>query len=199
MWLFPDDKNYQKAEKIFFHDKMWAATILKLFPPAVKPNHLTVFRFLATPVVVLLMYFEYYQIGLGAFLLVALTDTWDGSLARVKGEITEWGKVYDPLADKLLIGSMVFTIVLRFIGFWVAMLIIGLELIVIPLAWWYRHRGENIKSNAWGKIKMILEVVAVVVLLLSIVFNLESLLPFSEGIFYAAVAFATVSLLAHGA
>lgn len=198
MWLIPDDKSYQPAEKVLFHDKIWAATILKLFPAAVKPNHLTMFRFLATPLVVLFVYYGYYQIGLGAFIIVALTDTWDGSLARTRNQITEWGKTYDSLADRILIGAMIFTIVLRYIDFWAAMLIIGLEIVVVPAAWWHRHRGMEVKANVWGKIKMVLQVVGVAGLLLAIVFNIEALLPFSKGVFYLAIAFSVMSLWAHG-
>jgi CDP-diacylglycerol--glycerol-3-phosphate 3-phosphatidyltransferase len=198
MWLFHDDKNYQRAAKIFWQDRILAATILKLFPAAVKPNYLTIFRFLATPIVILLIYFDYYQVGLWAFLIVAFSDALDGSMARTRAEVTEWGKVYDPLADKLLIGSMVFTIVLRYIDFYAAMAIIVLEAIIIISAWWQKHNGHKVEANIWGKIKMILQVAGTVFLLVAIVFDFESLLPFGKGAFYLAIAFAIISLLTYG-
>ncbi|PIT94241.1 hypothetical protein COU00_00065 [Candidatus Falkowbacteria bacterium CG10_big_fil_rev_8_21_14_0_10_43_11] len=198
MWLFHDDKNYQRAAKIFWHDKILAATVLRLFPASVKPNHVTIFRFLATPPVMLLMFFDYYQVGIWAFLLVAFSDALDGSLARTRAQITEWGKVYDPLADKLLIGSMIFAIVLRYIDFYAAMVIVGLEAIIIISAWWRKHNGHSVEANIWGKIKMLLQVSGTVFLLLAIVFDFESLLPFGKGAFYLAIAFSIISLLTYG-
>ncbi|MFH1427651.1 MAG: CDP-alcohol phosphatidyltransferase family protein [Patescibacteria group bacterium] len=198
MWFIHDDKNYQVADKVYWHDKVLAATILKLFPRAIKPNHLTMFRFLATPLVVIFMAIDSYQIGLWSFLIVAFTDALDGSMARTRNQITNWGKIYDPLADKLLIGSIIFAIVLRYIDFWAAMIIIALEIIIIASAWWRKHNHYPVEANIWGKIKMNLQVLGVVILLFSIIFNVEQLFPFTAGVFYLAIAFAVVSLLTYG-
>ncbi len=192
------DTNYQKAEKLYFHDKIMAATVLKLFPSGIKPNHVTVFRFLTTPFVAYLMFFEHYIIGLIVFLLVSFSDAIDGSMARTRNEITNWGKIYDPLADKVLIGVAVFTIVLRYIDFWTAMIIVFLEIIIICVAWYRKKRGWVVESNFWGKIKMILQVSGVVILMLSIVFNWHELIPLASGVLYLAIAFAIVSLLSYG-
>ncbi len=192
------DTNFQKSDKLFFHDKLLAKTALKLFPKIVKPNHLTIFRFLTTPIVAILMLYEHYYIGLIAFLLVAFTDALDGSMARTRDQITDWGKVYDPLADKILIGSMVFIIILRYIDFWTAIIIISLEFIIISVAWVRKVKGIKIQANIWGKIKMMLQVAGVVILLLAIVFDLAALLPLASGVLYLAIAFAVVSLLTYG-
>ncbi len=192
------DTNFQKAEKIYFHDKLMAATVLKLFPIGIKPNHVTVFRFLATPFVAYLLFFDHYSVGLIFFLLVSSTDAIDGSMARVRDEITNWGKIYDPLADKILIGVAVFTIVLRYIDFWTAMIIIFLEAIIIPIAWYRKKTGRVVESNFWGKMKMILQVLGVVILLLSIIFSWQDLIPLASGVLYLAIAFAIVSLLSYG-
>lgn len=189
---------YQKAERFYWHDRILEKTILRLFPKSVRPNHLTAARFLLTPVVVILMLDERYYIGLYAFLIVAFTDALDGSMARTRGQITEWGKAYDPLADKILIGSMVFIIVLRYIDFWTALVIILLEIIIIMTAWVRKRKGAEIQANIWGKVKMILQTLGVVILLAAIIFNWASLLPFASGVLYLAIAFAVVSLLTYG-
>ncbi|MBU4375451.1 CDP-alcohol phosphatidyltransferase family protein [Patescibacteria group bacterium] len=190
--------NFEPAEEIYWHDRILAKTVLKFFPKFIIPNHITVFRFLATPVVAALMFYEHYYIGLFAFLLVAFTDALDGSMARTRNQITEWGKIYDPLADKILIASMVFIIVLRYIDFWTAIIIIGLEIIIIFTAWVRKSNGKSVQANWWGKIKMCLQVLGVVILLLSIVFDWAALLPFASGVLYLAIAFAIVSLLTYG-
>ena len=192
------EHNFQKAEKLTWYDNLLAKTFLKLFPKCVLPNYITIFRFFATPAVVVLMLCEHYYVGLIAFLIVAFTDALDGAMARTRNQITEWGKVYDPLADKILIGSMVFIIVLRYIDFWTAMVIIGLEFIIILTAWIRMKIGAKVQANVWGKIKMNLQVLGVVILLLSIVFNWAALLPFASGVLYLAIAFAIVSLLTYG-
>lgn len=192
------DSNFQTADKIYWHDRILAKTILKLFPRRVLPNHITVFRFLATPFVAALMFYERYSIGLLAFLLVAFTDTLDGSMARIRNQITEWGKIYDPLADKILIGSMVFIIVLKYIDLWTALVIIGLEIIIIITAWIRMIKGYKVQANLWGKIKMNLQVLGVVILLFSIIFNWAALLPLASTTLYLAIAFAIVSLASFG-
>jgi len=190
--------NFEKAEYVMWTDKLLALTILKIFSKKVLPNHITAFRFIATPFVAFLMFYESYTIGLVAFLVVAFTDAIDGAMARTRNQITNWGKVYDPLADKVLIGSMVFIIILRYVDFWTAMIIIGLEIIIIFSAWRKKKKGEIIQANMWGKIKMGLQVAGVVVLLLGIVFDWQSFLPLASGVLYLAIAFAIVSLLTYG-
>ena len=190
--------SFEPAEEIYWHDKILAKTVLRLFPKFVLPNHITVFRFIATPAVAVLVSYEQYYIGLIAFLIVAFTDALDGAMARTRNQITEWGKIYDPLADKILIGSMVFIIVLRYIDFWTAIIIIGLEFIIILTAWIRMRIGAKVQANLWGKIKMWLQVIGVVILLLSIIFNWAALLPFASGVLYLAIAFAIVSLLTYG-
>lgn len=191
------DHKFEKAEKIFFHDKILAKTILPFFPKFILPNHITVFRFLATPLLVILMLNENYLIGLAAFLIISFTDAIDGSMARIRNQVTSWGRIYDPLADKILIGSMVFVIILQF-DFWTSILIIFLEIVIIFTAWLRKRRGEMIQANIWGKIKMLLQVLGVIILLLSMVFDWAALLPFASGTLYLAIAFAIVSLLSHG-
>ncbi len=191
-------KEFENAERIFWHDKIMAVTVLRLIPCSILPNHITIFRIIATPMVAILMFYGNYTIGLAAFLFVAFTDAIDGSLARVRNQVTEWGKVYDPLADKLLIGSMVFIIVLRYIDVLTSLIIVGLEFAFISAAWVRKQEGRRIEANVWGKIKMLLQVLGVTALLFSVIYNLAALLPFASGFLYLAIAFAIVSLLTHG-
>ncbi|MDD4332826.1 MAG: CDP-alcohol phosphatidyltransferase family protein [Patescibacteria group bacterium] len=192
------DTNYQAAEKFFPQDKILAKTALKLFPKSITPNHITVFRFLASPIVGILMLCDSFVVGLVAFLLVAFSDALDGSMARTRNQITNWGKIYDPLADKILIACAIFTIVLRYVDLWTSLIIIILETIIVLVAWRRKERGGKVEANIWGKIKMCLQVLGVTILLISIVFDWAGLLPFASGTLYLAIAFAIVSLLSYG-
>jgi len=188
----------EEKPKLYFFDKVFALTFLRLIPRSVKPNHLTVFRFLTVPFVVILLWGEHYWWGMAFFLVSALSDALDGAMARVRDQITTWGKIYDPLADKLLICSAVVILVMRWVDFYAALIIVGLEILMIAIAIFKKWRGiVEIQANVWGKIKMVLQVVGVVVLLVSLVFNLETLLPASRGVFYLAIAFAIVSLFTY--
>jgi len=190
--------SFEKADKIFFHDRILEKTILKFFPKFIKPNHITIFRFLVTPFVIYLMATQRYTIGLLAFLLTAFTDALDGSMARTRNQITRWGRIYDPVADKILVGSMVFIIVLKYLDPLVAYLIVFIEIIIVITAWIRLRFGYKVEANIWGKIKMNLQVLGVAILLLSIIFNWADLLPFASGSLYIAIAFAIVSLLTYG-
>lgn len=189
---------FQKAEKVYFHDKLLATSILKIFPDFIKPNHITLFRFAATPVVALLLVLDYYSLAFVSFMLVAFSDALDGSMARSKDQITEWGKVYDPLADKVLIATMIFLIVLKELGFWVSVVIIALEIVIIIAAWIRKHEGGVVQANWFGKTKMILQVFGVSFLMLSAILGLSEVLPYISGMFYLAIVFAVISLLTHG-
>lgn len=184
--------------RIYPHDRLLERTILRMIPRSVKPNHVTVARLLLTPVVVIILMSGDYLTGLIAFLMVAFTDAIDGSMARTRDQITDWGKIYDPIADKILIGSAVFILVLRYIDFWTAIMIIGIEAAIIIFAWVRKVRGGKVEANIWGKIKMNLQVLGVSILLLSISLDIEKLMPFASGALYLAIAFAIISLLTYG-
>lgn len=190
---------FEKADKFFWHDKFLNKVFLRFIPYFILPNHITVFRFLTTPLLIFLMLVEEYYIGLGAFLFVAFSDAVDGSLARIRSQVTEWGRIYDPLADKFLIGSMVFVIVYKYIDPLTAFLIVGVEIFIIFQAWRRIKQNKYVQANGYGKIKMCLQVIGVAVLLLAVIYHLDVLLPFVSGTFYLAIAFAVISLWHHGA
>lgn len=183
---------------MYFFDKVFAATLLPLIPRRLRPNHLTVFRFLTVPVVAAMFWTGHYWWGLGIFLVSALSDALDGAMARVRDQVTEWGKVYDPLADKLLICTAVFILVLKYVDFYAAWVIIVLEIFIVSAALYKKRRGGKVQANVWGKVKMILQVIGVVVLLFSLLLNVEALMPASRGAFYLAIAFGIVSLFTYG-
>lgn len=184
--------------EITIFDRLLAKTVLRLIPQSVKPNHITVARLILTPAVVLLLWLDHYWIGLILFLLTAFTDAIDGALARTRDQITDWGKMFDPFADKLLICSTVFIIILKYVDIWAGWVIIFLEILIIIAALIQKKMGRVVQANLWGKIKMNLQVLGVVLLLISIVFQWEHLLPVSQGLLYTAAAFGILSLFSYG-
>jgi CDP-diacylglycerol--glycerol-3-phosphate 3-phosphatidyltransferase len=185
--------------KLYFFDKVFKYTILRLIPCRVMPNHLTVVRFLMTPFIVFLLWQGSHWWGLILFLIAASTDALDGAMARTRNQITEWGKVYDPLADKLLICSVIFVLLLKYVDFYAAWIIIIIEFFIVLTALIKKQKGKEIKSNFWGKMKMILQVAGVVFMLLAIVFNFDALVPISRNVLYLSIGFAIISLFTYSA
>lgn len=96
------------------------------------PNMLTMFRLALVPVYwVLMMGYRLNYWALGVFVLATLTDVLDGFLARRYNQITDFGKLMDPLADKLMTLSVLFTLLLRHIIPWVPVALLGLKELIM--------------------------------------------------------------------
>src|SRR5689334_8978223 len=151
--------------KIYPHDRVLAATLLKLVPKETTPNQITVLRMFMTPAVIWFLHEERYDLATPLFFVTALTDMLDGSLARTRDQVTKWGIMWDPIADKLLIGSVAILLLTRHFPPTLTAIIIGLEAAFLA-GGWYRHlQGETVAANWWGKLKMLCQVVGVMLYL----------------------------------
>jgi CDP-diacylglycerol--glycerol-3-phosphate 3-phosphatidyltransferase len=134
------------------------------------PNFLTVLRIFAIPalVIVLVSDFRGWEIaGFLIFLFASLTDLLDGFWARRKQQITVFGQLLDPMADKLLIASALICLVeRRIVPAWMAVIIIGREIAVTGFRAIASSRGHNIPASALGKLKMTIETVTLCLLIL---------------------------------
>ena len=133
------------------------------------PNALTLIRILLVPVVVVALLDETPNGDLLAaivFALASVTDWVDGYLARSRGSITTFGKLMDPLADKLLIVAALISLVsLGRLQAWVAMVIIARELAVTMSRMAATGQGVVIAANRWGKVKTALQVLMIFLLI----------------------------------
>lgn len=184
--------------RLFPHDRVMAKTVLRLIPLWIKPNHVTVLRLLLIPVVLYFMWLENWKIALPLFVLTAFTDAIDGSLARMRKQITLWGTVVDPIADKLLIGSVVVLFVAQAINLWFALVILFIELLIAFGALIRQRRGLYSSANEYGKLKMLFQVLGVSLLLLAKLLGIKLVVPFATGTLAIAIIFAIVSLLTYG-
>ncbi|MGE0813931.1 MAG: CDP-diacylglycerol--glycerol-3-phosphate 3-phosphatidyltransferase [Vicinamibacterales bacterium] len=141
------------------------------------PNALTVVRIFLVPllVVVLLTKFEGRAVAgvhvefvaAAIFGLASLTDWLDGYLARRRQQVTWVGQVLDPIADKLLISATLVSLVqIDLAPAWMVAVIIGRELAVTGLRSVALSRGLVVPASPLGKLKMVAQVVAVLLLLL---------------------------------
>lgn len=180
--------------KLQTFDRVLMHTVVRCIPKSVRPNHITVARMLMTPLVVILLVYEKYSVGVPLFLFVAFTDALDGSLARIRRQITEWGIVFDPIADKLFIGSVLFIIVLQHINFAVGIALLGVEIVMVIGGWWYKSRGKIEPANVWGKVKMVAEVTGILFLLIALWSGIDLFVGISTGTLALALVVAIVSI-----
>jgi CDP-diacylglycerol--glycerol-3-phosphate 3-phosphatidyltransferase len=162
-----------------------------LFPLNV-PNTLTVLRILAVPVLMVAVLDETPNGDTFAaiiFALAASTDGLDGYIARRRQEVTTFGKLMDPLADKLLIvAALVSLVSLGKLAAWVAMVIIARELAVTGLRSVAAEQGVIISASWLGKVKTILQVVAIIALI-----AVDGSPLWADLLVYAAVAMTVIS------
>lgn len=182
--------------RLYFHDRVLAGFI-RLLPARLRPNHLTALRFLLTPFVIWYVWYENWIVALPLFFVAALTDVIDGSLARLRKQITMWGTLADPAADKLLIGSVALIFVARELHLAFTLLIIGIEILVIVSGALRRRQNRIISANWAGKLKMLFQVLGVLFLLLGKLIETQSLTPYSIASFIIAIFFGVISLITY--
>jgi len=133
------------------------------------PNVLTLLRILAVPVVVVALLGETPngdELAAAVFALAAATDGLDGYFARSRDAVTTFGKLMDPLADKLLVTAALLSLVsLNRLEAWVAMVIIAREIAVTGLRAIAAERGIVIAASWLGKAKTVLQIAAVIALI----------------------------------
>lgn len=132
-------------------------------------NKLTFLRILMAPVVVVMLYFEgpiMCLVATGAFIFASITDWADGYIARRENMVTSFGKFLDPLADKVLICSVLIMFVhLGWVPAWVTIIIVCRELVVTGLRAMAIDEGIVLAADTYGKAKTVLQIMAIIPLL----------------------------------
>jgi CDP-diacylglycerol--glycerol-3-phosphate 3-phosphatidyltransferase len=175
-------------------DRFLEKTFLRLLPSSVTPNQITKFRIFTIPFIAILLLLDYYVAATVIFLFSAFSDALDGALARTSRKITTWGTLYDPIADKILIGMVSVIVISRYIGTYTALAIVLIEIMLIASSY-YRYKGRVVPAKTMGKTKMILQCVGVILLLLYVLLGGSGLLVAATYTLYAAIAFGLLSLL----
>jgi CDP-diacylglycerol--glycerol-3-phosphate 3-phosphatidyltransferase len=133
------------------------------------PNALTILRFLLVPVFLFFMFVSYHEqrnwYALGIFVLASITDYLDGMLARKYNVISDFGKIMDPLADKLLVLSALAGLCwlppyhLSKVVFFI---IFARELLVTILREVYQRRGIVLAADKLGKLKTVMQMLGII-------------------------------------
>lgn len=143
------------------------------------PNAITLGRIFLVPLLVVVLltskgssYFGYLGgsreiLGAAIFGIASLTDWLDGFLARRRKQVTDFGQWMDPLADKLLVTAALISLVqMELAPAWMVAVILGREFSVTVLRSIAHARGQSLPASRIGKVKMVAQVVAILVLIL---------------------------------
>jgi len=123
-------------------------------------------------VLVFLQGWVYQVLAFGVFLVASLTDLWDGQVARSRGEVSNFGRLMDPIADKVLIlAAFLAFMQLKVIVAWMVVLIVARELIVTGVRLWAASRGRVLSAGRGGKHKTVLQTITILTILAFLVFR----------------------------
>jgi len=127
------------------------------------PNALTVFRIILIPIFIYCALNDFFILTLIVFVVAALTDTFDGVIARKFGYVSNFGKIVDPLADKLLVASAL--IIFSYWGiifWWLTAIILLREIFMTIFRELLKKKGIFLAANKYGKIKTTTQMVTII-------------------------------------
>ena len=135
------------------------------------PNKLTVSRLILTAYFLMVLLFDFpfhYTVALVLFVAASLTDLFDGIIARRRNLLTDFGKLMDPLADKVLICSAFIAFIeLDWMPAWMVILIVARELAITGLRLLAASKNLVLAAARQGKIKTISQITAIIALLVT--------------------------------
>lgn len=152
-------------------------------------NKLTMARIIAVPLFVAFMStsIHNYLLALIIFILASITDTLDGQIARKYNLITDFGKLMDPLADKLLVISALVCLMDKgVVSAIVVIIIIARELMVSGIRAVAASKGHVIAAGKSGKIKTVVQMVGIVVMLFAVYIDGAALIRIGSVIIWIA-------------
>jgi len=161
------------------------------------PNGVTILRILAIPLIIALLFYVgrgYQLVTAMLFLGAAVTDTFDGYLARRRGMVTTLGKFLDPLADKLLIVTALIALIpSREIPVWMVIIIVGREIAVTGLRGIAVSQDLVISASNLGKYKTVFEVASIFFLILDGSYFFLNFRPIGMVFLWVALGIAVIS------
>lgn len=161
------------------------------------PNKLTILRMVMIPFFIGCFYlpFRYNMyVAAGVFVLAYATDALDGHLARKNGQVTDFGKLMDPIADKLLSASAFIMLCAMGMMHPVAVIVIlSREFLISGLRLVCADKGVVVAASYWGKLKTVSQAVCVVAVMIFYPMGIEALRIVADVIVWISVALALVS------
>lgn len=160
------------------------------------PNILTILRFLLIPIILFYIFTGNYLIAFIVFTISGITDIADGFIARKFNLISNFGKLMDPLADKLTQIAVLLTLtVVKIIPVWIVVIVLLKEIIMVSGASFLYGKDVVVYSRWYGKLATVLFYIAIVFSLLEKQFSLAGTLGFIDLILYSLALATTLFAL----
>jgi CDP-diacylglycerol--glycerol-3-phosphate 3-phosphatidyltransferase len=170
------------------------------------PNWLTAFRIFLVPLIVVVLLTEFHferwfffnreVLAVAIFVIASLTDLLDGYIARKRHQVTTLGQLLDPIADKLLVSSVLISLVeLQLVAAWVVVVIVGREFMVTGFRMIAAIHQVSIPAGVLGKWKMVVEVFAICFIIWGNQREWEWLKLTGDGLLYFVAFIAVVSMV----
>ena len=153
------------------------------------PNKLTLLRIIMVPFFIAAFLMEEYLIAVVLFALASITDFLDGQIARKRNLVTNFGKIMDPLADKILVYSALCLFLEGgYIKSWMLIVILAREFIIAGMRTVAASEGRVLAAGMSGKIKTVLQMVGVIIMMVGLAFpDTEKILIFGSLIFLLSI------------
>ena len=145
------------------------------------PNLLSLLRIILTPLFIIYLFSDDRLLALIIFAVAAITDAYDGHLARKYNQITPQGKFLDPLADKILVLSAFFSFAfIGIIDFWMVGIITFRDMFITGLRWIISNKGFEFVTSKLSKYKTAFQLTIIILTLIFLTiesFNMDSFIP----------------------
>jgi CDP-diacylglycerol--glycerol-3-phosphate 3-phosphatidyltransferase len=175
--------------------------LIKYFPHWLQPNHLTILRLLLLAPIIYCFLHEYYVLMVVFFVIAAITDMFDGPLARERNHQTTIGAFLDPIADRLLFFIPLFLLAYNQINKNILLISLTSEILLFFLAFSFSVLLKCIKvkylnkATTFGKIKCVLQIIAMFFLFLFLFIPYPIFTQISTCLIIASIFFLYLSLI----
>lgn len=168
-------KNFLESLKYFlekidhYRDELLFIFIKPYWPRKISPNQITYLRVIVGALLFVILFLfgiEDKLLVLSLFCLGALTDLFDGSVARGLNKVTEFGAMLDPVADRILILPIAFYS-LHESHKWLLLLLLLVEVVGAIISIFHKSKETDVKANIFGKTKMVLLSIVFIAILIS--------------------------------
>jgi CDP-diacylglycerol--glycerol-3-phosphate 3-phosphatidyltransferase len=179
--------------------------VIGFLPSWVTPNFLSIARLALIPLVIWCLWYQYFLPAFLLAMLAIMTDSLDGTLARIRNQQSRLGQIVDPLADKLLMTAILGVCYLLYIqSTWLLLIILADVIMMIVSTVILTGGGDVLPANYWGKAKMVAQSLLVLGFFVYLFFEslliitlLDYLIPFTFLVTFGAVISYSSTWLKH--
>jgi len=178
-------------------DQFWGVVGVDYLPGWVTPNGISMARLALIPLIIYLTATTNFLTALVALVVIALTDSLDGALARRRGQMSAWGRLIDPLADKLLI-LLPLIVLLRWypaIGLVIGVVLVDVLIVLVTIGRLIIGGHSVPPARLAGKVKLVLEVLSLIGVYLAVMIGNQMVFDLSYILLVCSIGVGLIALV----